>query len=303
MIRAFGVMLLVVALAAAQAGEQVIAVDVDLVNIYFTVCNKKGRLIPDLSRESFTIFEDGEREVITNFSRETDLPLTLVLLFDTSGSVRFKLAFEQEAAIDFLNSTLRPGRDKVAVFTFDSSVDLRQDYTSDLQLLANAVKSTRSGGGTRLYDALQVILDGSLTAQKERRGIILLTDGDDNSSRSTPKQVIQAAQRNNVAIYTISVNSLDATPGDFSRHDQILEMFAEETGGQSFFPRQPKDLFASFKMINKELRSLYTIAYRSTNPNKDGAFRTIRIEAKDSRYLVHSRSGYYAPTAAIAQGK
>src|SRR5262245_56353563 len=129
MCRVLCAMLLVVVLAVAQAAEQGITVNVDLVNIYFTVCNKHGRVIPNLTRENFAVFEDGDPQVVTNFSRETDRPLTIVLLIDTSGSVRYKLSFEQDAAIDFLNSTLRRGRDKAAVFTFDSAVDLLENYT------------------------------------------------------------------------------------------------------------------------------------------------------------------------------
>jgi len=296
MTRILCAMLLVVSLAAAQAREEnVITVNVDLVNIYFTVCNKKGRLIPDLGRESFTVFEDDNRQTITNFSRETDLPLTIVLLIDTSGSVRYKLSFEQDAAIDFLQSTLRRGRDKAALYTFDSTVDLRQDYTDDLQLLAHAVKRTHSGGGTALYHALDFLLEGTLARQEGRRGIVLLTDGDDNSSRSSPREVVEAAQRNNVAIYAISVNSLDIRSGDSERADDVLKLFAGETGGNAFFPRQPKQLSRYFKKISNELSSQYTIAYRSTNPKRDGTFRRIRIEVNDTHYAARSRSGYYAP--------
>ena len=296
MTRILCAMLLVVSLAAAQAREEnVITVNVDLVNIYFTVCNKKGRLIPDLGRESFTVFEDDNRQTITNFSRETDLPLTIVLLIDTSGSVRYKLSFEQDAAIDFLQSTLRRGRDKAALYTFDSTVDLRQDYTDDLQLLAHAVKRTHSGGGTSLYDALDFLLEGTLARQEGRRGIVLLTDGDDNSSRSSPREVVEAAQRNNVAIYAISVNSLDIRSGDSERADDVLKLVAGETGGNSFFPRQPKQLSRYFKKISNELSSQYTIAYRSTNTKRDGTFRKIRIEVNNAHYSARARTGYYAP--------
>jgi VWFA-related protein len=288
--------LLAAALVAAQAaGEQTIAVDVDLVNIYFTVCTKKGRLLSNLPRERFTIFEDDQPQRITNFSRETDLPLTIVLLIDTSGSVRYKLDFEQEAAIDFLQSTLRRGRDQAAIFTFNSSLNLRQDYTDDPQLLASAVRRIHAGGGTGLYDALYFLLEGTLAEQTGRRGIILLTDGDDNSSRSSPRDVVDAAQRNNVAIYAISVNSLGIGSSDSARFDRVMEMFGRETGGNAFFPIRLKELSAYFKEISNELRSQYTIAYRSTNPNFDGSFRKIRIEVDNAQYSVRTRAGYFAP--------
>src|SRR6266850_5822152 len=296
-------MLLVVALAAAQAGEeQLITVNVDLVNIYFTVCNKRGRLIADLARERFAVYEGDNPQVITNFSRETDLPLTIALLIDTSGSVRYKLGFEQEAAIEFLNSTLRHGMDQATVVTFDSSIDLRQDYTNERQLLATAVRRTRSGGGTRLYDALSFLLNGTLASRGGRRVIILLTDGDDNSSRSSPREVVEAAQRNNVAIYAVSVNSISIRFDDSDRSDVTLEMLGTETGGKAFFPKGLKDLSAHFKAISKELRSQYTIAYRSTNRKRDGTYRRIQIAVTDHHYSVRARSGYYAP-ALVAAGR
>src|SRR5437016_13449077 len=145
MIRALSSLLLVAALTGTQAVQrQVIKVDVDLVNIYFTVCNKHGRLIPNLDRTHFAVYEDNNPQVITNFSRETDLPLKLVLLIDTSGSVRYKLPFEQDVAVEFLNSTLRPV-DQASVVTFDSRIEVRENYTGDRQLLASTVRRTRSG--------------------------------------------------------------------------------------------------------------------------------------------------------------
>ena len=297
--RVLCVVLLLLAFAAMHvAAEQSITVNVDLVNIYFTVCNKKGRLIPHLAQTKFAVTEDGKPQLITNFSRETDLPLTIALLLDTSGSVRFKLPFERDAAIGFLQSTLRRGRDKAGIFTFDSTIDLRQDYTDDLQLLTTAVRHTRAGGGTRMYDALCLLLNSRLGPEAERRGIVLLSDGKDTTSRSSPKQVVEAAQRSNVTIYAISVNSIDASPTDSRRGDEVLEMFAQETGGKAFFPRRAKDLAEYFSEISDELRSQYTIAYRPTNTKRDGTYRQIRIEVVDNpHYVVRSRSGYYAPEA------
>src|SRR5262245_32681173 len=228
--RAICVALLMLLLVRGQA-EDLITVNVDLVNIYFTVCIKTGRPIRYLERHNFNVFEDGRPQVITNFSRENDVPLTIVLLIDTSGSIRYKVNFEREAANQFLYSTLRPGSDKAAVYTFDTGVELRQDFTDNLQLLTNAVGRIRAGGGTRLYDALYFVLSKTFAGQEGRRGLILLTDGDDNSSRTSPREVVEAAQRNNVAIYSIGVNSLVPLPlNDSNRVDRVLEMFAAETG-------------------------------------------------------------------------
>src|SRR5262249_4317342 len=191
----------------------------------------------------------------------------------------------------------RPSSDKAAIFTFDTGIDMRQDYTDNLQLLTGAVGRIRAGGGTRLYDALYFVLSKSFGGREGRRGLILLTDGDDNSSGVSPREVVEAAQRNNVAIYAIGLNALVPLPLiDPNRGDRVLEMFALETGGKAFFPHGPKQLSTYFQMITNELRSQYTIAYRSTNTNRDGTFRKVRIDVKDAHYSVHSRSGYFAPT-------
>jgi VWFA-related protein len=269
---------------------------VDLVNVHFTVCNRKGRPVRNLDRDDFHVYEDDRRQMITNFSREADVPMTIALLLDTSGSVRYELSFEREAARRFLVSILRPGADKAAVFSFASGLDLRAHYTDNPVLLAEALQVLRSGGGTRLYDALSNVLNGSFDANEGRRAIILLSDGQDNLSRTLPIDVVETAQRNNVAIYAISVNSVGSRRMDDSANaDAILKMLASETGGKAFFPKAADQLAAFFDIIRKDLQSLYTIAYRSTNLKRDGAFRRIRVEVGNADYSVHSRAGYYAP--------
>jgi len=294
-------MFFVVVLAAAQPREkQTITVDVDLVNIHCTVSNHRGRLVPDLKRDSFAVFEDGEPQIITNFSRESEAPLTIVLVMDTSGSVHDKLRFEQEAATKLLYGTVRQGRDKAALFTFDHLLELRQDYTDDAALLAAGVRKIRSGGGTRLYDALHFVLHDKLAGPEERKVIILITDGDDNASRHSPQEVVDLAQRNNASIYAISMNALGTQRTGSDQSDAILDMLASETGGKAFFPPKLDKLVSDFKQIDNELRSQYTIAYTSTNPKRDGTFRRVEIKVKKVSYSVRARSGYYAPTQAMA---
>lgn len=302
MLRSLCTMLLIVVLAAAQTGEdQTIWVDVDLVNIYFTVCNHKGRFITDLRRESFAVLEDGQAQTITHFSRETDVPLTIVLLIDTSGSVRDKLRFEKEAAAAFLQTTLRRGRDKAALVTFDHIFELQQDYTDDPAVLTTAVRHIFAAGGTRLYDALHFVIENKLSGPEERKVIVLITDGDDKSSVRSPEEVVDLAHRNNVSIYAISMNALGTRWNHSEESDRVLKLLTSQTGGTGFFPTKLENLESSFQKIANELRSQYTIAYRSTNPKRDGAFRTIRIEMAKSHYSVRSRSGYYAPTQVIAK--
>ncbi len=283
------------------AEQQRITVNVDLVNTYFTVCNKKGRPISNLDRDSFVVFEDGMPQLITNFSRETDVPLTLAILIDTSGSVRDKLRLEQDAIIQFLNSALRRGHDTAAILTFDSDVELQQDYTDDAIRLATAVKGIHAGGGTRLYDALHFVVTKKLSGEDDRKVIVVVTDGDDKSSRHTPSEVIELAQRNDVIIYAISVNALDERPIGAAVSDRILESIAVETGGIGLFPAKLKQLIADFSVIDNELHSRYTLAYRSTNPNRDGTFRRVEIQSRNNQYKIHTRSGYYAPQSQTAK--
>jgi VWFA-related protein len=215
---------------------------------------------------------------------------------DTSGSIRDKLRFEQEAAIEFFYTTLRRGKDRGLVITFDSGVDLLQDYTDDPEVLANAVRRMRAGGGTALYDALYLAATEKLAGQSGRRVIILISDGDDNSSRISMTETLETAQRNDVAIYTISTNG---TTGSRSREqergDRVLKRFSDETGGRMFSPFKLQELTEDFLNIGEELRAQYTLAYRPTNAERDGTFRRIRINVADRRYQVRARQGYYAP--------
>jgi VWFA-related protein len=296
MLRQLCCLLLISVVAAAQsADDHTLNVNVDLVNIYLTVCNHKGRPITGLDRGNFSVFEDGQPQLITHFSRETDVPLTIVLLIDTSGSVREKLRYEQDAASDFFYSSLRRGRDKAALVSFDHSFQVKQKYTDDPSVLSAALKHIIAGGGTRLYDALYFAIQDQLSGPEDRKVILLITDGDDNASRRSPRDIIDLARRNGVSIYSISMNSLGNTPDDSKRNDDVLKMLSAETGGIGYFPTKLGKLPSIFQMIATELRSQYTIGYRSTNQKRDGSFRNVRIEMKNSHYAVRSRPGYYAP--------
>lgn len=281
---------------AKPADDQTISVNVDLVNILFTVADKKGKFVTNMKKEDFRVFEDERPQAITNFSSETDLPLTIALLVDTSGSIRDKLRFEQEAATEFFYSTLQRNKDKALVISFDSGVDLLQDFTDDPEKLAEAVRKIRAGGGTSLYDAIYLAVTQKLSGQQGRRIVILITDGDDNSSRVSLTETLEAAQKNDVTIYAISTNST-AYPGskEQERGDKTLKKFSEETGGRPFFPLKIQDLASSFLDIHDELRSQYQIGYRPSNGKMDGTFRRIRVDIADRRFKARARSGYYMP--------
>jgi Ca-activated chloride channel family protein len=299
----FLITLIALFLATAPASPQspVMTVNVDLVNVYFTVANRSGRLITKLDAGHFAVYEDGQIQTVTHFSRET-APVAMVLLLDTSGSVRDKLGFEQSAATQFLRATLRPDVDSAAVITFDSDFELRQDFTQSQALLSAAVGRIVAGGGTRLYDALCFAMEQSLRGRSGRKVIVLLTDGDDQSSRHSPEDVIELARRYDVAIYSISVNRLGMIPHDNLHSDAVLEMLGSESGGRAFFPKQLSGLTGDFARICDELRAQYTLGYRSTNQKRDGTFRRIRIEAA-GKYATRARSGYYAPAPVTADAR
>ena len=290
------------ALTLAQpAQEQTIKVDVDLVNLYLTVCTHRGKLVSNLGPQNFSVFEDGQRQSITHFSRESDVPLTIVLLIDTSGSVWDKIRFEKEAAANFLSAVVRPARDKAAIVTFDHVFELLHDYTDDPAVLSAAVRRIHVGGGTRLYDALYFVIQEKLSGPEERKVVVVITDGDDKSSRRSPQEVVELAHRNDVSIYAISMNALGQKKESAVRSDEVLRVLATETGGMGLFPTKLDKLSSNFQRIADELRSQYTIGYRSTNEKRDGTFRKIQIELNKPQYSIRTRPGYFAPVRAVAE--
>ncbi|HEX4998412.1 MAG TPA: VWA domain-containing protein [Terriglobia bacterium] len=281
----------------------------NLVNVLFTVTDKKGRLIPGLKQDDFRVFENGILQSVSGFSSEPDPPLSIALLIDTSGSIRDKLKFEQDAAGDFFQYTLIRRKDKGTVISFDSGVDLlTREFTDDPGELREALLKVRAGGGTSMFDAVYLAVKGDdhwkgLAGEQGRRVIVLISDGDDNFSRTKLPEVLETLQLSDVVVYAISTNSNfflgAATPND---GDKNLRKLADETGGQVFLPEREKDLLESFDRIKQDLRSLYTIGYKPSNEVADGTFRKIRIDVtgkKDYKdFRVNHRKGYYAPNSA-----
>ena len=272
-----------------------IRVRVDLVNILFTVNDKKNRLLIDLNKDDFRVLEDSKPQEIRFFSRESNLPLRIGILVDTSNSIRDRLRFEQEAAIDFLTTTLRPGKDQAFVVGFDVESQLVQDYTDDMEKLSQAIRSFQAGGGTGLYDALYSACKEKMVFSPPpqpylRRVIILISDGLDNQSEHTREEALAMAQRGEVTIFTISTNR----SGLAERGDKVLKYLAEQTGGRAFFPFEAADLASNFQDISRELRSQYSLAYVSTNPARDGTFRTVSIQTRDKGMHVRAKPGYFA---------
>jgi VWFA-related protein len=266
------------------------------VRVIFTVTDKRGRYIKDLKRDDFRVIDDKKpADRINSFHAETDLPLQVGLLIDASNSIRDRFKFEQEAAIEFLNSIVRPRYDQALIVGFDSTPDVTQDFTDNTELLSKGVRALKAGGGTAMYDALYYACRDKLMKHEQtgpvRRAIILLSDGDDNSSHVTREESIEMAQRAEVIVYTISTN-ITRSKGT---GDKILERIAEATGGRAFFPFQIRDVSDAFASIQDELRSQYSMSYRPADFVADGHFRTIEILAQQKGFHVRTRKGWYAP--------
>jgi VWFA-related protein len=292
--------------------------NVQVVNLYFNVKDKHGALIPNLKKEDFTISEDGKPQTIKYFSAESNQPLTLGLLIDTSGSQRRVLPMEQEVGAAFLRDVLTP-KDLAFLINFDISVDLIQDYTSDAARLRRAMEKTRindgagsgSGGiagagqgtipvynpkGTLLYDAVYLAANEKLQKEAGRKAMILLTDGGDQGSQETLPNAIEAAQRSEVIVYVIMIADRGFGFGYEASASSAMRKLAEQSGGRVIdVGNNPKKLRDAFDQIQAELRSQYTIGYVPTNTVADGKYRKMELKPVSPEYKTQARKGYFAP--------
>ncbi len=273
-----------------------IQVEVTRVNLLYTVSDKKGRFVTDLSRDDFEILEGRNRQTILEFTAETDLPLRLAILIDSSNSVRTRFRFLQEAAIEFINSVVRRGQDRAVIVSFDTQAEFVSELSDDTEKLAESVRKLRPGGGTALYDAIFEACRDRLSKDqprhKFRRAMIILSDGDDNQSRFTRDQALEQAHKSDVVIYAISNNNTRAAMDG----DKVLKYFADETGGVVFFPFKVEDLSQSFENIANELRHQYNVLYRPEPLRTDGLYHPVTIRVRNRKDLfVRARQGYYAP--------
>jgi VWFA-related protein len=273
-----------------------ITIDVTRVNMLFTVMDKKGRFVTNLNKEDFELVEGKRLQTIQEFSAETDLPLRLGILIDTSNSVRDRFKFEQQAATEFIHSVMTASRDKAMLVSFDSSAEMVSDLVDQPNQIIKGINALRPGGGTAFYDAIFYACRDKLALDqpkyKFRRAIVVMTDGDDNFSHYTRDQALEMAQKADVAIYAISTNiTRDETDGD-----KVLKYLAKETGGQAYFPFKVEDLEQSFENIANELRHQYIVLYRPEPLTTDGQFHPITLRVKGHKeLLVRVRPGYYAP--------
>ncbi len=286
-----------------------VKVSTTMVRLVATVTDRHRGFVTDLSQNEFKVLEDGQPQDIRYFVRETDLPLRIGLLLDTSNSIRPRLQFEQDAAVDFLSNVVRRNKDMAFLMTFDNEPEVIQDYTGDLSYLVDAIHRQRAGGGTALNDAVYLASQKLLTPplpkgvdQDIRRVLVVISDGDDNLSDHALSEALEAAIRSEVSIYAISTNTAwlaiddDTKPQKYHLDpgDKVLQQFADESGGRAFFPYRVDDLAQSFLDIGNELRSQYFLAYSPLNPATNGAYRKIEVLTDRKGLIVRTRKGYYA---------
>jgi Ca-activated chloride channel homolog len=298
---------------APQATTPPIVSTTGLVHLVATVMDHRHEFVTDLDEKDFKVLEDGAPQQIRYFGRDTDLPLRIGILLDTSNSIRPRLEFEKEAANDFLEHVIRRNKDQAFLMTFDNEPEVIQDYTGDLALLTEAIRKQRAGGGTALDDAIyrasEKLSNPPLPKgpnPEVRRVLVVISDGDDNLSDHALSESVEAAIRAEAAIYCISTNTdWLAIDGDKPRKmhveggDKVLEEFADQSGGRVFYPYKVDDLAQSFVDIGTELRSQYFIAYSPSNPQSTGKYRKIEVQTDRKGLNVRTRKGYYAtsPTA------
>ena len=267
------------------------------VDLTFTVTDRHGHFIDSLKQSDFALLDDGKAPAqIYRFEQDTNLPLRVGMIVDTSTSIRQRFSFEQQAATEFLLQILRPKSDKAFIEGFDITPDYKQDWTSNLDSLTTGIDGLHSGGGTALFDAIysgchDKMLDATENHEPSRKAIVLISDGDDNQSHAYMEDAIKECQRAETTVYAISTN---VSPSR-DRGDDTLQKIADATGGRAFYPNRIEDMPVSFGQIQQELRSQYALSYKPADFAANGAFRTIYLFCLDRKYQVRSRTGYFAP--------
>jgi Ca-activated chloride channel family protein len=274
---------------------------VELVSLNVSVTDGAGKYITDLGQEEFEVFEDGAKQSVTFFSRRQQ-PIALAVLLDTSNSMEEKMATAQEAAVGFARR-LQP-EDAAEVIDFSSQVRILQGFTNDAAALERAIRSTHADGSTALYNAVYISLKElkKIKPRTEdeirRQAIVVLSDGDDTSSLLPYEEVLDLAKRSETAIYTIGLREQrDGARANFKEAEFVLKQLAQETGGRSFFPGSVHELPKIYEQISQELSTLYSVAYSSRNPSRNGAWRRIVVRVSRPGLLARTRQGYYGPTS------
>lgn len=292
----------------------VIKATTEVVNVYAVVEDKQHRLIPDLTKDNFSLTEDGAPQVIRYFSKATDTPLTIGLLIDTSGSQQRVLPIEQEQAKAFLAQVVRP-KDLVFIMHFDLECELLQDLTADRSRLDRAIDETvinaggggptpgtfptgASAGGTHFYDAVYLAAEDVLKDEVGRKVVIVLSDGEDQGSKLRLEQALEAAQKANIIVYSLDISDrmFYLSRGMGYAGGEVLKKLSEATGGSVIKVNRPQQAAEAFNRIAAELRTQYLLGYTPSDTRHDGSYRKIQVRLTERDYKVQARRGYYAPT-------
>ena len=288
-------------------------IEIRRVRLPITVTDKKGQFVPGLTKDDFIVLEDKVPQTIETFSDDLSqtTPLFIAVLMDTSPSTAGKLKFQQESAMNFIHTVVKPRKDRVLFGTFDDQINLLQDFTDELDLLNKAVYGVKKmGTQTALFDAVWQFCDEKMRSVPGRRVLLIVTDGEDTYSRANLNDAIDIAQRTETTIFAISTKAgfLGTVPGVQAgqvsdKKDKALENLAEETGGVAFFTGDMLSLERSFTRISKELRAQYLVTYNPTNKSYDGSFRKIEVKLADRKgdLKVRTKRGYKAITDSVAQ--
>ncbi len=283
--------------------DYTIGINVDLVLMYTSVFDKNNRFVGDLKKDNFKVFEDGIEQSIASFTQE-DVPISMGILMDLSGSMRGKIDQVNKAALAFIRAS-NP-QDQVFLIGFNEEVELLQDYTSDIDEVTDSLENIVVTGGTAVYDAIHLGVQKAQSGVKAKKAIVVITDGEDRDSYYKLDELVSKVQESDVQVFCIGFLNAAPEKGLFGRwsktapekaHD-ALERISEETGGKAFFPSKVTDIHSIVSEIASELRSQYSIGYFSSNAARDGSFRRVKIEIRgldDSKRQLRYRRGYYAP--------
>ena len=285
-----------------------VKVQTTLVNVFATVRDKHNGIISDLTKDDFKIYEDGTEQKVAFFAKESDMPITLAILMDTSGSMYNIMDAEKDAASRFVREIMRK-KDEAVVISFDTDVNLLADFTEDPAELARAMRRaavnvdasgaggtpgtvSSPGGGTNLYDAVYLACHDELSTEAGRKALIVLSDAEDTGSKLSLDQAVESAQRSDAVIHVILIQDPGAISGVGGA---VASQMARDTGGRVIAVRNDKSLEKAFDEISEELRSQYVLGYTPTNQDRDGTFRKIKVEVSRPDSKILARRGYYAP--------
>ena len=292
--------------AKKETDEEILKIDSNLVSVISSINTQHGTAPTKLNREDFEILEDGVAQEISEFARDEDIPLRLIMLFDTSSSVKNQLRFERRAAAKFFERLLRP-QDQAALFAVSTDVTIIQDFTNKVSQLTSGTKLLQARGATSLYDGVYLAA-GYLKLTQGRRIIVIVSDGGDTTSQKKLTEALEQSQATDVVIFNVFTGLLTASQNvrDLAA-ERAMQTLTLETGGELYSPRMAlngseideeeslKNLDEAFANLADQVRTQYTLRFYSTNDNRDGKFRKLTVRVKKPGFTARARSGYYAP--------